>query len=415
MNTQYLLTHARLASMHGDDEANPLGVIEDAVVAIDSGRIAYAGPAQFLPREFAAWRATDVAGRWLTPGLIDCHTHLIYAGDRAHEWQRRLEGESYAKIAKEGGGIASTVRATRKASESELFDATSRRLASWLAEGVTTVEIKSGYGLSQADEIKMLRVARALGESLPLRVRTTFLGAHAIPPEFQGKGDAYLSLVLDSMLPAVAELGLADAVDVFCEHLAFNPVQTERLLVRAKSLGLPVKVHADQLSDSSGSLLAARFGALSAEHLEHTPQASVKAMGEAGVVAVLLPAAFYAMRESQLPPIAAMRECAVDMAIATDHNPGTSPCSSLLLVLNMACTLFRMTTTEALLGVTRHAAKALGLEQQIGQLSPGYAADIAIWDVGHVRELCYAFGGKPLAASIYAGRWVKTLDAERAL
>jgi imidazolonepropionase len=362
-----------------------------------------------LPHQWNAHQKHDLEGRWITPGLIDCHTHLIYAGERAHEWQRRLEGESYASIASQGGGIAASVRATRAATQQSLVDAAVTRLKNWQEEGVTTIEIKSGYGLDLDDELKMLRAARQVATRVPLTVRTTFLGAHAVPSEFKGRPDDYLDVVVDEMLPAIAKEQLADAVDVFCEHLAFSVPQSERVLKKAAQLGLSVKVHADQLSDSGGSELAARYHALSADHLEYTPQASVDAMAKAGVVAVLLPAAFYSMSEKQLPPIAEMRTAGLAMALATDHNPGTSPCSSLLLVLNMACNLFRMTPPEALLGVTRHAAKALGLTNRIGQLAPGFSADLAIWDVGHVRELCYAFGARPLAASMHQGRWIKQL------
>jgi imidazolonepropionase len=405
-----VLVNARLATMAGDASDDALGIVEQAAMVIEGDRIVWLGKENQLPQQWRAQATLDLAGRWITPGLIDCHTHLIYAGDRAFEWQRRLEGESYASIASQGGGIAASVRATRAASQQALVESTVARLRNWQEEGVTTVEIKSGYGLDLEDELKMLRAARQVAAQVPLTVRTTFLGAHAVPPEFKGRPDDYLDLVVDEMLPAIAGEQLADAVDVFCEHLAFSVAQSERVLEKAMTLGLAVKVHADQLSDSGGSLLAARYHALSADHLEYTPKASVEAMAHAGVVAVLLPAAFYSMAEKQLPPIAEMRAAGLAIALATDHNPGTSPCSSLLLVLNMACNLFRMTPAEALLGVTRHAAKALGLSDGIGQLAPGFRADLAIWDVGHVRELCYAFGARPLAASMFEGRWIKALS-----
>jgi imidazolonepropionase len=405
-----VLVNARLATMVDGVEGDALAVVDQGAIVIEGETIVFAGQEAELPSEWQQHPKVDLARRWITPGLIDCHTHLIYAGDRAHEWQRRLEGESYASIAAQGGGIVASVRATRAASQQTLVDGAVKRLKNWQEEGVTTVEIKSGYGLDLDDEVKMLRAAREVASRVPLTVRTTFLGAHALPPEFKGRADDYLDLVVDQMLPAIAKEHLADAVDVFCEHLAFSVEQSERVLKKAASLGLAVKVHADQLSDSGGSDLAAHYGALSADHLEYTPQASVQAMARAGVVAVLLPAAFYSMAEKQLPPIAQMREAGVAIALATDHNPGTSPCSSLLLVLNMACNLFRMTPPEALLGVTRHAAKALGLADRIGQLAPGFSADLAIWDVGHVRELCYAFGTRPLAASLYQGCWVKQIS-----
>ena len=387
----------------------PLGLLDNGSIVIDAGKIAWVGSSAELPGQWHSAHTLDLEGRTVTPGLIDCHTHLIYAGDRAHEWQQRLDGESYASIAQRGGGIASSVNATRLASEDELVRLAASRLSNWLAEGVTTVEVKSGYGLSLEHELKMLRAARRLAQALPIRVVTTFLGAHALPAEFTGRPDQYLDQVIDSMLPAIARERLADAVDVFVEKIAFTPADGERLFKAAGKLGLKLKVHADQLSDSGGSLLAANFAALSAEHLEYTPLASVEAMAKAGVVAVLLPAAFYSMQEKQLPPIDAFRSAGVAMALATDHNPGTSPCSSLLLVLNMACNLFHLTPVEALLGVTRHAAQALGLSASAGQVAIGFDADLAIWDVGHVRELCYGFGARPLAASLFQGAWVKSL------
>jgi imidazolonepropionase len=402
------------APMTDDGGAEPrstMTLIEEGAIVIEGTRIVWLGKAGDLPARWRSSACVDLKGRCVTPGLIDCHTHLVYAGERAHEWQRRLEGESYASIATSGGGIASSVKATRAASQDELVRLAVARLHNWLAEGVTTVEIKSGYGLAIESELKMLRAARQLGQMVPLRVMTTFLGAHAVPLEYKDCPSEYLGVVINEMLPAIAREHLADAVDIFVEHLAFDVADGRRLFEAAKAFGLKVKVHADQLSDSGGARLAADYAALSADHLEYTPKASVEAMAKSGVVAVLLPAAFYSMQEKQLPPIDAFRTSRVAMALATDHNPGTSPCSSLLMVLNLACNLFRLTPAEALLGVTRHAARALGIEQQTGSLAIGLDADIAIWDVGHVRELCYGFGQRPLAASLAKGRWVKRLES----
>ena len=413
MTSALVLVHGAIASMvapHRGSGDGAVGLIEDGALVIEAGKIVWVGRSAELPRQWHSAASQDLQGRLVTPGLIDCHTHLIYAGDRAHEWQRRLEGESYASIARSGGGIVSSVKATRLASEQELVTLTAARLANWLAEGVTTVEIKSGYGLSLEHELKMLRAARRLGRELPVRVVTTFLGAHALPEEFKQRPREYLDLVIDSMLPAIAAEGLADAVDIFVEKIAFTAEDGARLFTAAKALGISLKVHADQLSDSGGSALAAQFSALSADHLEYTKSGSVEAMAKAGVVAVLLPAAFYSMQEKQLPPVDAFRTAGVPMAIATDHNPGTSPCSSLLLVLNLACNLFRLTVEEALLAVTCNAARALGLDQQTGSLKAGLSADLAIWEVAHVRDLCYGFGQRPLAASMLAGHWTKPLQ-----
>jgi imidazolonepropionase len=408
MKVDCLLSNANIATMADDGNAPTpsFGILANAAIAISAGRIACIGDGAKLSAELDAAEVIDLGGRWVTPGLIDCHTHLVYGGNRADEWQARLEGASYAEIAAKGGGIAATVAATRKASHAELMASAARRLGNWLAEGVTTIEIKSGYGLNLDDEVKMLEVARQLGALTPIRVQTTFLGAHAIAPEFSGRADAYIEYLIDRVLPEVAARKLADAADAFCETIAFSAPQCMRLLQAAKALGLGIKIHADQLTDGGGAVLAASLGALSADHLEYTGDAGARALAASLGVAVLLPGAFYALRETQLPPLSALRMHGVPIAIATDHNPGTSPCLSLLLMLNMACTLFRMTPAEALLGVTRNAALALGIERETGTLAPGQSADIAIWNVDHVRDLCYAFGSRPLYASMYRGAWV---------
>jgi len=393
--------NARLATL--DEGADAYGSIEDGVVAARDGRIAWVGPRAELPSGWKARIEHDCRSGWLTPGLIDCHTHLVYAGSRAGEFEQRLQGASYEEIARAGGGIVSTVRATRAASELDLLRQSSRRLAALLAEGVTTVEIKSGYGLDTATESRILRVARQLAASCAIEVKTTFLGAHALPPEYAGRPDDYISLVCEEMLPAIHKAGLADAVDAFCEGIGFSPAQTARVFAKARSLGLPVKLHADQLSDLGGAGLAAQHGALSADHLEYSSRASVEAMARAGTVAVLLPGAYYFLRETKLPPIAALREQGVPMALATDCNPGTSPCTSLLLMLNMACTLFRLTPAEALAGVTRHAARALGLQAEAGRIAPGLRADLALWEIERPAELAYAFGANPCVGRYYAG------------
>jgi imidazolonepropionase len=338
----------------------------------------------------------------VTPGLIDCHTHLVYGGQRADEFAQRLAGVSYEAIAKRGGGIVSTVRATRAASERELFDAAAARLAPLLAEGVTAIEIKSGYGLELAAERKMLRVARELGERFPVTVHTTFLGAHALPPEFAGRADDYIDEVCHRMLPALADEGLVDAVDVFCERIGFSAAQSERVFEAAARRNLPVKMHAEQLSNSNGAALTARYQGLSADHLEFLDEAGVAAMKDAGTVAVLLPGAYYFIRETQLPPLDLLRRYAVPIAISTDSNPGTSPVTSLLLMLNMATTLFRMTVPEVLQGVTRHAARALGAADRHGSLAPGRAADFAVWSVASLAELAYWIG-RPLCARVVRG------------
>lgn len=373
------------------------GVIEDAALAVTGGHIEWIGPRRELPASDAP--VIDHGGGWITPGLIDCHTHLVFGGDRVDEFEQRLEGVDYAEIARRGGGILSTVRATRAASESELLDAALKRLDGLLAEGVTTVEIKSGYGLDTVSELKMLRVARELERHRPVAIRTTFLGAHALAPEYKNRADDYISLVCEEMLPAVAEQGLADAVDAFCENIGFDTTQVERVFRKARELGLPVKLHAEQLSNQHGTALAARFGALSTDHLEYLDEAGVAAMAESGTVAVLLPGAFYILRETQLPPLAALREHGVPMALATDLNPGSSPVDSLLCVLNLACTLFRMTPEEALAGVTCHAARALGLDDR-GVLAPGKRADFVLWDIARPAELAYWLGGRRLCHKV---------------
>lgn len=384
------------------------GLVENGALAAEGERLAWVGPAAELPgpAEELAAEVVSLGGAWVTPGLIDCHTHLVFGGNRAREFEQRLEGVSYEEIARRGGGIVSTVRATREASEDELVASARGRLERLLAEGVTTVEIKSGYGLELDTELRMLRAARRLADELPVTVRTTFLGAHAFPPEYRERGDAYIDLVCGEMLPRVAESGLADAVDAFCEGIALSPAQTARVFETARALGLPVKLHADQLSDLGGAALAARFGALSADHLEYTSEEGARAMAEAGTVAVLLPGAFYTLREKQAPPVDAFRSHGVPMALATDCNPGSSPLLSLLLTLSMGCTLFRLTPEEALAGITCHAARALGLGGEAGTLEVGRRADLALWQVDHPAELCYWVGGNPCVGVVRGGEVV---------
>ena len=378
---------ANLATMVGDGE--PYGALPDAAIGTKNGRIAWVGSMDDLPAEpdKCARAVHDVARHWITPGLIDCHTHLVFGGNRAGEFEMRLKGASYEEIARAGGGIVSTMRATREADDDTLFGAALPRLRTLLAEGVTTVEIKSGYGLETETEIRQLRVARRLGEALPVEIKTTFLGAHALPPEYTGRQGAYIDLVVEEMLPAVAEAGIADAVDGFCETIGFTAAEINRVFEAARSSGLPVKLHADQLSDYGGAALAARFGALSADHLEYASDAGIAEMAGAGTVAVLLPGAFYTLRETRLPPIGSFRGHQLPMAIATDFNPGSSPTPSLLLMLNMACTLFRLTPEEALAGVTRVAAQALGLGDDRGTLETGKRADFVLWEIEHPAEL----------------------------
>jgi imidazolonepropionase len=398
-----LWRNTRLATLVAG--GRPLGAVDDGVVAALNGRILYAGPAAGAP-DLAPEQTVDCQGRWITPGLIDCHTHLVFGGDRAREFELRLEGASYEQIAKAGGGIVSTMTATRQQGEDALLASALMRLDAFLAEGVTTIEIKSGYGLSLADEMKQLRVARRLAGRRAVTVRTTFLGAHALPPEARGDKDAYISTVCDEMLPAVAAEGLADAVDAFCEGIAFSPDQVARIFEAARSHGLRIKLHADQLSNLGGAALAARFGALSADHLEHTDEAGVRAMAAAGTVAVLLPGAFYFMRETQKPPIDLLRLHGVPMALASDCNPGTAPLTSLLLTMNMGATLFRLTVEECLAGVTREAARALGLLDDVGTLEVGKRCDLGIWNVEQPAELVYRMGFNPLHARVWSGQEV---------
>jgi imidazolonepropionase len=390
--------NAHLITCSGDG----LGIIADGMIAARDGKIIFAGAAQDAPA-FVAEHVIDCEGRWITPGLIDCHTHIVHAGNRANEFAARLAGTSYEEIARAGGGILSTVNATRAASEAQLVETALPRLDALIAEGVTTIEIKSGYGLSLDDECKMLRAARSLGDQRPISVTTTFLGAHAVPPEYGGDSDAYIGALVGSMIPAIADAGLADAVDAFCETIAFTPDQVRRVFEAAQAHGLPVKLHADQLTNGNCGALAAHFGALSADHLEHLDAAGVAAMARAGTVAVLLPGAFYFMRETQTPPIAALREAGVPMAIATDCNPGTSPLTSILLAMNMAATFFRLTVDECVGGVTREAARALGVLEQTGTLEAGKYCDLAIWNIQDPAELVYRIGANPLHARIWRG------------
>lgn len=396
---------ARLATMVAC-AGDPIGVVEDGIVAMSDGAIVYAGSAAEAPSLDAA-EIVDCGGRWILPGLVDCHTHLVYAGDRAHEFEQRLGGVSYEDIARAGGGIASTVKETRQASEDTLVDIALPRLDALLAEGVTTVEIKSGYGLTLDDEAKMLRAARRLGEQRAVGVRTTFLGAHAVPPEWRDDPDGYVALVAEEMIPKIAALGLADAVDAFCEGIGFSPEQVARVFDAAAAAKLPVKLHAEQLSDLHGAALAASFGALSADHLEYVGAAAIDAMAAAGTVAVLLPGAFYFTREERRPPIALFRSAGVPMAIATDCNPGTSPLTSPLLAMNMAATFFRMTVPECLAGVTREGARALGLIERIGTLEAGKQCDLSIWSIERPAELVYRIGANPLHARIVKGQHVR--------
>ncbi|HEY1363643.1 MAG TPA: imidazolonepropionase [Xanthobacteraceae bacterium] len=379
-----------------------LGIMEPGAVAAMDGRIAFVGSMRDLPSDWDAADRFRLDGRWITPGLIDCHTHLVYAGDRAHEFELRLAGASYEDIARAGGGILSTVKATRAASEDELVAAALPRLDRLLAEGVTAAEIKSGYGLDRDAEVRMLRAARRLGEERRVAVVTSFLGAHALPPEANGDSERYIDEVC-AAIPGLARDRLADAVDAFCERIAFSPAQAARVLAAARAVGLPVKLHADQLSNLHGARLAAEHGALSADHLEYTDAEGVAAMSRAGTVAVLLPGAFYVLRESQLPPVAAFRQHQVPMAIATDSNPGTSPITSLLLVMNMAATLFRLTVEEVIAGVTREAARALGRGTERGTLERGKSCDLAIWDIERPAQLVFRLGFNPLHARVHRG------------
>lgn len=401
MNPRTLWHNARLATLNPLAGPDGWGLIERGAILTEGERIAWVGALTELPADLKPARSVDLGGALVTPGLVDCHTHLVYGGHRAAEFEMRLNGASYEAIARAGGGIRSTVAATRQASEGELLQAATARAQALLAEGVTTLEIKSGYGLSLDAEARCLRVARALGQSLGVDVRTTFLGAHALPPEFDGQPDAYIDAVCDWM-PQLHAQGLVDAVDAFCENIGFTAAQTRRVFEAAQRLGLPVKLHAEQLSDQGGAALAASFGALSCDHLEHLSPQGIAAMRAAGTVAVLLPGAYYFLRETKRPPIDALRQAGVPMAISTDHNPGTSPGLSLLLMANMACTLFRLTPLEAVQGITVHAAQALGLHDR-GQLIAGQRADFVTWDLRHPNELAYWFGRNPCLRVIAQG------------
>lgn len=381
----------------------PYGLVEDGALLLRGGKIVAVGArGEIATRAGSDTVTEDLGGRLVTPAPIDCHTHLIHGGDRAREFEMRLEGASYEEVARAGGGIVSTVRATRGASEDELVTTALPRLDALIAEGVTTIEIKSGYGLDRETELRSLRAARRLGEERPVRVTTTFLGAHAVPPEYADRADAYIDEICIPTMEAAHEAGLIDAVDGFCEGIAFTPAQIARVFDRAKALGLAVKLHAEQLSNLGGAALAAGYGALSADHLEYLDQAGIDAMAKSGTVAVMVPGAYYSLRETQAPPIQALREAGVPMAVATDANPGTSPMFSILLAMNMACTLFRLTPEEALAGATRIAARALGLDDA-GQIAPGLRADLAIWNVAHPAELSYRFGYNPLHRRIFGG------------
>ena len=397
--TTSLWRHARLATMSG---ASGWGWIEDGALLVEGDTIVWAGADGDLSREVSVQDEFHLHGALITPGLIDAHTHLVYGGDRAAEFELRLQGASYEEIARAGGGIRSTVAATRAASSEALFASAVARARTLMQEGVTTLEIKSGYGLSAEHEARCLAVARRIGAELPLTVRTTSLAAHALPPEFSGRPDDYIAQAC-TWLAAQQAAGLVDAVDAFCDTIGFTPAQTERVFQAARALGLPVKLHAEQLSDQGGAVLAARYGALSCDHLEHLSASGVEAMRAAGTVAMLLPGAYYFLRDTQLPPVQALRDAGVPMAIATDHNPGSSPCLSLLLMLNMACTLFRLTPEEAWRGVTVNAARALGVHDR-GTLASGQRADFAVWNAEHPRELAYRFGHNPCRAVICAGQ-----------
>lgn len=398
-----LLTNAAVATMRRDA---PYGLIESCAVGVEGGRIAWAGAMADLPGppDALARKVHDLDGALATPGLIDCHTHLVYGGDRAREFEARLLGKSYEEIAREGGGILSTVQATREASEDELVETALPRLDALIAEGVTTIEIKSGYGLDTQNELKMLRAARRLAKECNIRVKTTLLAAHAVPPEFKDRPDDYITYICNEILPAASAEGLADAVDGFCEGIGFSCKQMRRVFDKATLLGLSVKLHAEQLSDLGGAKMAAGYGALSADHLEFLKPEDVPALAQAGTAAVLLPGAFYYLRETKLPPMDALRAANVPLALATDCNPGTSPLTSLLLTMNMGCTLFRMTPEEALAGVTRNAARALGLDAELGTIETGKRADLCVWRAKHPSELSYTIGHNPLKMRIFDGK-----------
>ena len=400
-----LWVNVHLATM---TETGPYGVVKDGAIATGGDKIVWLGKKTDLPadQESRAEKVYDGQGGWITPGLVDCHTHLIYGGSRAREFELRLQGATYEEIARQGGGIRSTVAETRQADEESLFAQSVPRLQALIQEGVTTAEIKSGYGLDFETELRMLRVARRLSEKYPVTIVPTYLGAHALPPEFEGRGDDYIDFVCHTVIPEVARQKLAVAVDAFCENIGYTPAQTERVFKTAKKFGLAVKLHAEQLSDSQGAEMAARYGALSADHLEYVSEEGVKAMAASGTVAVLLPGAFYFLRETRRPPIDLLRRYSVPIALSTDCNPGSSPTTSLLLMLNMACTLFNMTPEEALAGVTRNGAGALGLQERIGTLEPGKDADFVLWDISEPAELAYRIGFNPLKQVVRQGKSV---------
>ncbi len=403
MDPDRVWLNANLATFSRGDDT--LGIVEDGMVAVRGDTIVWVGPRRdFSEDEWGTDTVVhDTDGAWITPGLIDCHTHLVFGGDRADEFEARLKGSTYTEIARAGGGIRSTVRSTRNASTDTLQAAAVARAERLLAEGVTTLEIKSGYGMDVETEIRLLRVARSVGERLPVTVRTTLLGLHALPPEYEGRRSDFISLIREELLPMAVSEGLVDAVDAFCEGIAFDRDECASLFETAGALGLPVRLHADQLSDTGGAALAASFSALSADHLEYASEEGVRAMAAAGSVAVLLPGAFYFLGETRVPPIAAFRREGVPMALATDANPGSSPILSLLSILNMGCTLFGLTPDEALAGVTRNAARALGMADEVGTLEPGKRADLAIWDVDHPRDLAYWIGANPCRSVIKDG------------
>ncbi|MEY8800575.1 imidazolonepropionase [Leisingera sp. XS_AS12] len=404
MTDSYVLTGARLATMvePAQGDVAPYGLIDDGAVAVSQGKIAWVGPRSELSADNFDWPQRDLGGRLVTPGLIDCHTHIVFGGNRAMEFEMRLNGASYEEVARAGGGIVSTVTATRTASLEELIADALPRLDALIAEGATVVEVKSGYGLDLETELNMLRAARRLGELRPVTIKTTFLGAHATPTEFKGRDDEYIGEVCIPALRAAHAEGLVDAVDGFCENIAFAPAQIERVFKVAQELGLPVKLHAEQLSHQGGTALAAQYGALSVDHVEYANEDDARAMADSGSVAVILPGAFYTIRETQMPPIEHFRKHGVPMALATDCNPGSSPLTSLLLTMNMGCTLFRMTPEEALAGVTRNAARSLRLTDR-GQIKAGMRADLAVWDVETPAELAYRIGFNPLHTRIYEG------------
>ena len=398
-----VFTHCKAATLVAG--ATGYGLVEDAAIAVQGGRISWVGDASDLPQDYADWEKVGLEGALVTPALVDCHTHLVFGGDRSREFALRLEGASYEEIAKAGGGIRSTVSATREATDEDLLASALRRVDDLLADGVAVIEVKSGYGLTIEQEMRMLRVARAIEGHRPVRIRTSWLAAHALPPEFEGKADRYIDeIVIPGLEAAVAE-GLVDAVDGFCEGIGFSPAQIRKVFDKARELGVRVKLHAEQLSDLKGSVMAAEYGALSADHLEWLAPEDAAILAEKGVVAVLLPGAFYALRETRLPPLDALRENGVAMALATDCNPGSSPLSSLRLAMNMGCTLFHMTPEEALAGATRHAAKALALEEDHGTIEAGKRADLAVWGVSHPDYLSYWIGGHLLRGRITAGSY----------